>query len=245
MAAEQQKRRALVTGASRGIGAAIFRQLAEAGMHVNATATSQAGVDKINETIAANGWQASAAIYEAGTANSVEQLLEAAGPVDVLVCNAGINRDGLAMRMSDEDWRKVILVNLDSPFALARACLRNMTKNRWGRIIMITSVLAAKGNAGQANYCAAKSGLEGLVRSLALELASRSITVNAVAPGLIETDMTSKLMESEMGKRLLQIIPLGRAGSADEVAAAVSFLASDQASYITGATIPVNGGMLM
>ena len=245
MNAEAEKRRALVTGASRGIGAAIFRRLAADGMHVCATATSQAGAEKIKETLAANDWEGSAAIYEAGAENSVAQLMEAAKPVDVLVCNAGITRDALALRMREQDWKEVLSVNLEAPFALARTCLRDMAKKRWGRVIMISSVLASTGNAGQANYCAAKSGLEGLTRALALEFASRSITVNAVAPGLIETDMTSRLMDSETGKQLLQMIPLGRPGAPDEIAAAVSFLASDRASYITGATIPVNGGMFM
>ena len=245
MAADSEGRSALITGASRGIGAAILRRLAEGGMKVCATATSAAGADRIRETLAANGWEGSAEIYDAGADNSADRLLEAAGPVDVLVCNAGITRDGLALRMREEDWKGVLAVNLDAPFALARACLRGMAKKRWGRVIMISSVLASTGNAGQANYCAAKSGLEGLTRALAREFASRSITVNAVAPGLIETDMTSRLMDSEAGKSLLRTIPMGRAGTADEIAAVVSFIASDQASYITGATIPANGGMFM
>ena len=245
MAAEPEKRRALVTGASRGIGAAILRQLAADGTSVCATATSQAGVEKITQTLEANNWEGSAAVYEAGAAEALPQLLKAAGNVDILVCNAGIARDALSLRMSDENWREVLAVNLDAPFALARACLRHMAKKRWGRVIMISSVLASTGNAGQANYCASKSGLEGLVRALALEFASRSITVNAIAPGLIETDMTSGLMDSPAGENLLQMIPLGRPGTSEEVAAAVSFLAGDQASYITGATIPVNGGMFM
>ncbi len=238
-------RKAIVTGASRGIGAAIIARLAADGYEVAGTATTQAGADRIRASLEAAGATCSAHVFDATDRAAAEALAKATGPADILVCNAGIVRDGLTMRMKDADWDDVLAVNLSAPFTLARAYVREMARKRWGRIVMISSVVASIGGPGQANYTSAKAGLEGLTRALAKEFAPRGITVNAVAPGYILTDMTKAISESDASEGILAMIPLGRAGAPKEVAAAVGFLASDEASYITGTTLAVNGGMLM
>ena len=238
---------ALVTGASRGIGAAIALELAKKGLIVIGTATSDDGAAKISATLAAfpgcggrkldvtDGAQAEALI---------DQIVKAHGGLQVLVNNAGITRDTLAMRMKDDDWDAVLDTNLKAVFRMSRTVMRTMMKQRYGRIISITSVVGASGNAGQANYAAAKAGVAGMTRALARELASRNITVNCVAPGFIETDMTAHLPE-EQQKSLLGQIPLGHLGKPQDIAHAVAFLASPQAAYITGQELHVNGGMYM
>jgi 3-oxoacyl-[acyl-carrier protein] reductase len=239
---------ALVTGASRGIGRAIADHLARAGAIVVGTATSQAGADGIGERLAGLGARGRGAVLDVTDAAAGEALVEAVGKeygkLSILVNNAGITRDTLAMRMKDEDWAAVIDTNLSSVFRMSRAVLRGMMKARHGRIVNITSVVGASGNAGQANYAAAKAGVAGMTRALARELGSRNITVNCVAPGFIDTDMTRGLNEAQT-QALLGQIPLGRLGEADEVAAAVVFLASAAGSYVSGATLHVNGGMFM
>jgi 3-oxoacyl-[acyl-carrier protein] reductase len=239
---------ALVTGASRGIGRAIAEELARAGATVVGTATSQAGADGIAERLAELGATGRGAVLDVGDAAAGEALVDAIGKeygkLSILVNNAGITRDTLAMRMKDEDWAAVIDTNLSSVFRLSRAVLRGMMKAKHGRIVNITSVVGASGNAGQANYAAAKAGVAGMTRALARELGSRSITVNCVAPGFIDTDMTRGLTEAQT-QALLGQIPLGRLGQAQEVAAAVVFLASAAGSYVSGATLHVNGGMFM
>jgi 3-oxoacyl-[acyl-carrier protein] reductase len=236
-----EKRVALVTGASRGIGRAIAQQLAEQGLVVVGTATSEAGVEKINEF-------ATGLILDVTSQASIDNMLaimeERVGMPSILVNNAGITADNLFMRMKDEEWSNVIDANLSSVFRMVRACIRPMIKARWGRIVNLSSVVAFTGNAGQANYAAAKAGMIGLTKSLAQEVASRGITVNAVAPGFIETDMTKDL-PPEHQEKLLQQIPMARMGQAMDIALAVKFLVSEGASYITGETIHVNGGMLM
>ncbi|MBL8326472.1 MAG: 3-oxoacyl-ACP reductase FabG [Rubrivivax sp.] len=238
---------ALVTGASRGIGRAIALALARAGFKVTGTATTEAGAAGIRESLAAfpgcNGIALN--VNDAAACDAaIEALVKAAGGLHVLVNNAGITRDMLAMRMKDEDWDAVLDTNLKAVFRLSRAVMRPMMKQRYGRIINITSVVGASGNAGQANYAAAKAGLAGLSRALARELGSRNVTVNCVAPGFIATDMTAELPEAQKAALLAQI-PLARLGQADEVAHAVAFLASPQAGYITGTELHVNGGMYM
>ncbi|MEI2417271.1 3-oxoacyl-ACP reductase FabG [Orrella sp. JC864] len=237
---------ALVTGATRGIGRAIAQELAQQGATVVGTATSEAGAQSISEALQAQGGRG--VVLDVTDAEACSALIEALGKEGggphILVNNAGITRDTLAMRMKDEDWSAVIDTNLAAVFRLSRAVLRNMMKARWGRIINITSVVGASGNAGQANYAAAKAGVAGMSRALARELGSRGITVNCVAPGFIETDMTRALDDSQTAALLGQI-PLGRLGSPADVAHAVAFLASQQAGYITGTTLHVNGGMYM
>jgi 3-oxoacyl-[acyl-carrier protein] reductase len=238
---------ALVTGASRGIGRAIALALAKAGFRVTGTATTEAGAAGIREALAAypgcNGIALNVNDAPACEA-AIESLVKAAGGLHVLVNNAGITRDTLAMRMKDEDWDAVLDTNLKAVFRLSRAVMRTMMKQRYGRIVNVTSVVGASGNAGQANYAAAKAGLAGMTRALARELGARNITVNCVAPGFIATDMTAELPEAQRSALLAQI-PLGRLGQADEVAHAVAFLASPLAGYITGAELHVNGGMYM
>ncbi len=238
---------ALVTGASRGIGASIALELAKSGLHVFGTATTDAGAVKIREELAA--FPACGALTldvtdGAACEAAVEALVKAQGALHVLVNNAGITRDNLAMRMKDEDWDAVIDANLKGVFRMSRAVMRTMMKQRYGRIINITSVVGASGNPGQANYAAAKAGVAGMTRALARELGSRSITVNCVAPGFIETDMTAGLAD-EQQKALLGQIPLGHLGKPADVAHAVVYLASPQASYVTGQELHVNGGMYM
>lgn len=239
---------ALVTGATRGIGQAIALELGRQGAVVIGTATSPAGAERIAETLKENGIQGAGLVLDVGSSESVattlEHIQQHLGQPLILVNNAGITRDNLMMRMKDDEWFDVINTNLNSLFRLSKAVLRGMTKARWGRIINIGSVVGAMGNGGQANYAAAKAGLEGFGRALAREVGSRAITVNAVAPGFIDTDMTRELPEAQH-EALLTQIPLGRLGQAEEIAKVVAFLASDGAAYITGATIPVNGGMYM
>ncbi len=238
---------ALVTGASRGIGKAIALALAKQGATVIGTATSDAGAQAINQYLAAAG-KGRGAVLDVKDIQRTEALLGEIeldpGPVGILVNNAGITQDTLAMRMKDADWDDVIDTNLKSVFRLSRAVLRGMMKARSGRIISITSVVASTGNPGQVNYAASKAGIEGFTRSLAREIGSRGITVNCVAPGFIDTDMTAALTEAQRTALLAQI-PLGRLGSVEDVAEAVAFLASPSASYITGSTLHVNGGMFM
>ena len=239
---------ALVTGASRGIGQAIALELGRQGAVVIGTATSEAGAERIAATLKENGIEGTGLMLNVSNDESVAATLEKIqkdfGQVLVLVNNAGITRDNLMLRMKDDEWYDVIDTNRNSLYRLSKAVLRGMTKARFGRIINIGSVVGAMGNAGQVNYAAAKAGLEGFGRALARELGSRSITVNAVAPGFIDTDMTRELPEAQR-EALLTQIPLGRLGQAQEIANVVSFLASDGAAYVTGATIPVNGGMYM
>ena len=238
---------ALVTGASRGIGRAIAQMLASQGMHVVGTATTAAGVQGIDAMLAqlpgarGNGVVLDVTDGPAVTA-TVDAIVKAHGALHVLVNNAGITRDMLSMRLKDEDWDAVIDTNLTAVFRLSRAVTRTMMKQRYGRIVNITSVVGASGNAGQANYAAAKAGVAGLTRSLARELGSRGITVNCVAPGFIETDMTRGLPPAQTAALMAQI-PLGRLGGVDDIAHAVAFLASPWAGYITGAELHVNGGM--
>ena len=233
---------ALVTGASGGIGGAVARALHGAGATVGLSGTRVAPLEALAAEL---GSRAHVLPCNLSVSEEVEALMkraaEAMGSVDILVNNAGITRDGLMMRMSDEDWAQVIDVNLTSSFRLCRAALRGMMKARWGRIINITSVVGTSGNPGQANYAAAKAGLTGLSKSLAQEVASRGITVNCVAPGLVETAMTEKLND-EQRARILADVPAGRMGQPQEIAAAVLYLASTEAGYVTGATLHVNGG---
>ena len=243
----ETKQVALVTGASRGIGAAIAKQLAAQGFKVIGTATTDEGAQRISQALAAHEGCAGRNL-NVNDAQAVEVLIDAivkeSGGLQVLVNNAGITRDMLAMRLKDEDWDAVLDTNLKSVFRLSRAVMRTMMKQRYGRIINITSVVGASGNPGQANYAAAKAGVAGMTRALARELGSRGITVNCVAPGFIETDMTASLGE-EQQKALLSQIPLGHLGRPQDIAHAVAFLASPQAGYITGQEIHVNGGMYM
>jgi 3-oxoacyl-[acyl-carrier protein] reductase len=238
---------ALVTGASRGIGAAIAMELAHQGFVVIGTATTDEGAAKISHTLAAhaNCRGVNLNVNDAAAVDAlVEQITTQHKGLHVLVNNAGITRDTLAMRMKDEDWEAVLDTNLKAVFRLSRAVMRPMMKQRYGRIVNITSVVGASGNAGQANYAAAKAGVAGMTRALARELGSRNITVNCVAPGFIETDMTAALAE-EQQKALLGQIPMGHLGKPADVAHMVAFLASDKAGYVTGQELHVNGGMFM
>ena len=239
---------ALVTGATRGIGAAIARALAAAGATVIGTATTDDGAAKITAALAAAGNTGTGLRLDVTDAAAVEAAIadiEARfGPVTILVNNAGITRDNLLLRMKDDEWDAIMATNLKPAYRLAKAVLRGMMKARHGRIIQIGSVVGTSGNAGQVNYAAAKAALVGFTKSLAQEVGSRNITVNCVAPGFIDTDMTKALGDAQR-QALLGRIPLGRLGTPDDVAAAVAFLASPQAGYITGATLHVNGGMYM
>jgi 3-oxoacyl-[acyl-carrier protein] reductase len=238
---------ALVTGASRGIGQSIAQELAARGMKVIGTATSEEGAGKIGSALAQFPGCTGAKL-DVNDAAAAEALIEAIakehGALHVLVNNAGITRDTLAMRMKDDDWDAVLDTNLKAVFRMSRAVMRTMMKQRYGRIVSITSVVGASGNPGQANYAAAKAGVAGMTRALARELGSRGITVNCVAPGFIETDMTAALPE-EQQKSLLGQIPLGHLGKPADIAHAVAWLASPQAGYVTGQEIHVNGGMFM
>jgi len=239
---------ALVTGASRGIGAAIAQALGASGATVIGTATSESGAEAISRRFQENGVQGRGAQLNVNDPASVVQLIksitEEFGAPTVLVNNAGITRDNLMLRMKDEEWNDVIDTNLNAVFRVTKACLRGMTKARWGRIINISSVVGSMGNMGQCNYAATKAGVAGFARSLAKEIGGRGITVNTVAPGFIDTDMT-KVLEDAQKDAMLSIIPLQRLGKPEEIASVVGFLASEGAAYITGETIHVNGGMYM
>ncbi|HEY1392233.1 MAG TPA: 3-oxoacyl-ACP reductase FabG [Methylibium sp.] len=237
---------ALVTGASRGIGRAIALTLAQRGLKVLGTATTEAGAAAIGEALAPYGGRGLVLnVTDAASLDAaIDGIVKEFGALHVLVNNAGITRDNLSMRMKDEEWDAVLDTNLKAVFRASRAVMRTMMKQRYGRIINITSVVGASGNAGQANYAAAKAGLAGMTRSLARELGSRGITVNCVAPGFIATDMTDALPEAQKTALLAQI-PLGRLGEPSDIAEAVAYLASPQAGYITGTELHVNGGMYM
>lgn len=239
---------ALVTGATRGIGAAIAEVLGKAGATVIGTATSEAGAATINQRFAETSINGAGMVLNVTDAESVNSVLQAItdqfGAPTVLVNNAGITKDNILMRMKDDEWMDVLDTNLTSIFRLAKACVRPMTKARWGRIINISSVVGAMGNAGQSNYSASKAGVGGFARALAKELGSRNITVNTVAPGFINTDMTKDLPEANK-EALLTQVPLARLGAPEEIASVVCFLAGEGAAYITGETIHVNGGMYM
>jgi 3-oxoacyl-[acyl-carrier protein] reductase len=240
------KKIALVTGASRGIGKAIALALGKAGFVVLGTATSEAGADAIGACLREENIEGRGFVMNVSEMASVDAalaaMLEQFGVPQVLVNNAGITRDNIMLRMKEEEWDDVINTNLNSMYRLTKAVLKGMTKARWGRIINISSVVGLMGNAGQANYAAAKGGVEGFTRALAREVGSRNITVNSVAPGFIQTDMTDQLPENQR-ESLLSQIPLGRLGQPEEVASAVVWLASETAGYVTGTTINVNGGM--
>jgi 3-oxoacyl-[acyl-carrier protein] reductase len=239
---------ALITGASRGIGFAIAEKLASAGYRLAICGTRQETIQAAADKLAGLGTEAVAHVADVSDREQIQALVQAAakhyGRLDILVNNAGITRDQLAMRMKDEDWRQVIDTNLSSVFYASQAALKPMMRARFGRIINISSVVASMGNPGQLNYCASKGGIDAMTRSLAREIGSREITVNAVAPGFITTDMTAE-MGAEAQQQLAGQIPLGRLGSPVDVAAAVCFLASDEAGYITGQILHVNGGMYM
>ncbi|MBL6694737.1 MAG: 3-oxoacyl-ACP reductase FabG [Luminiphilus sp.] len=246
MCGSTESRVALVTGATRGIGKAIAQELSRAGHTVIGTATSDAGAETITSHLSewgGLGMRLDVSDSEAVKA-AIAQIAEAHGAPTILVNNAGITRDNLMMRMKDEEWTDVIGTNLNPLFTVSKACLRGMTKARWGRIINISSVVGQMGNAGQANYAASKAGAEGMSRAMAKELGSRAVTVNCVAPGFIDTDMTKVLTDDQKSLMLGQI-PLGRLGEPEEIAKVVAFLASDSGAYITGETIHVNGGMYM
>ncbi len=239
---------ALVTGATRGIGRAIALSLGEQGAIVVGTATSNNGAETISGFLKEAGINGKGVVLNVTDAEAIESVVSAIetefGAPDILVNNAGITRDNLLMRMKDEEWDDIINTNLTPIFKLSKRCLRAMTKARWGRIITITSVVGAMGNAGQTNYAAAKAGVIGFSKSLAREVGARGITVNSVAPGFIDTDMTSGLAEAHK-TALLEQVPVKRLGEPEEIAAAVTFLASPSAAYITGETLHVNGGMYM
>jgi 3-oxoacyl-[acyl-carrier protein] reductase len=238
-------RAALVTGASGGIGAAIARVLHSQGAAVVLSGTRRDALDQLAGELGDRAFVCPADLRDATATDAlIEAAEQAAGPLAILVNNAGMTRDMLALRMSDTDWQAVLDVDLSAPFRLARAALRGMLRRRVGRIINIASIVGVTGNAGQANYAAAKAGLIGMTKALAQEVASRGITVNAVAPGFVTTPMTDKLSEQQRAK-LTEAIPLGRIGSPQDVSAAVAYLASDEAGWVTGATLHVNGGMAM
>ena len=246
MCGSTESRVALVTGATRGIGKAIAQELARAGHTVIGTATSDAGAETITSHL--SEWGGVGKRLDVSDSEAVKaaigEITEEHGTPTILVNNAGITRDNLMMRMKDEEWADVIGTNLNPLFTVSKACLRGMTKARWGRIINISSVVGQMGNAGQANYAASKAGAEGMSRAMAKELGSRAVTVNCVAPGFIDTDMTKVLTDDQKSLMLGQI-PLGRLGEPEEIAKVVAFLASDSGAYITGETIHVNGGMYM
>jgi 3-oxoacyl-[acyl-carrier protein] reductase len=244
----EQAKVALVTGASRGIGRAIAQQLAADGFIVVGTATSDSGAEKITSYLHEMGNPGCGMTLNVGDNDSVTAVVKAIGeefgaPL-ILINNAGITRDNILMRMKPEEWDDVIQTNLSALYRMSKACLRGMTKARWGRIVNITSVVGSMGNIGQSNYAATKAGAEGFSRALARELGSRSVTVNCVAPGFIDTDMTRELSD-EQRELMLGQIPLGRLGAPEEIAALVSFLCGEAAGYITGETVHINGGMHM
>ena len=239
---------ALVTGATRGIGRAIALTLGREGAIVIGTATTEAGAESITLALSEAGVAGRGVVLDVAELSSIETVLEQItsefGAPQIVVNNAGITRDNLMLRMKEAEWQAVINTNLTAIFRVTKASLKGMTKARWGRIINISSVVGSMGNGGQANYAAAKAGLEGFGRALAAEIASRNITVNAIAPGFIETDMTQALPEAQREKLLTQV-PAGRLGQPQDIAEAVAFLASERAAYITGTTLHVNGGMYM
>ena len=238
----------LVTGASRGIGRAILMNLATQGATVIGTATSEKGTHAISQALQDAGYKGEGKVLNVADLASIDTLLadikNGVGMPDILVNNAGITRDNLLMRMSEDEWQAIMDTNLTAIFRLTKACLRSMMKARWGRIVSVGSVVGSMGNAGQANYCAAKAGVVGFTKSLGREVASRNITANVVAPGFIQTDMTSDLGD-DIKDALMQQIPAARMGSPEDIANAVGFLASEQAGYITGETLHVNGGLYM
>ena len=238
-------KRALITGASGGIGSEIAESLHLRGATVTLSGTREQALDTLASKL---GERVHVVVGDLSSVKDAQYLLDATnnsmGEINILVNNAGITKDKLAMRMTDEDWQLVLEVNLGAVFRLSRGCLRSMIKRRWGRIVNITSVVGASGNSGQANYAAAKAGTTGMTKAIAAEVASRGITVNCVAPGYIVTPMTDSLDNSQK-ESLLTMIPIGRLGKPKDVAACVSFLASDEAAYVTGQTLHVNGGMLM
>ena len=237
---------ALITGASGGIGGAIARALHGAGATVVLSGTKVEALDKLASELGSRAYTAACNLSDIASVEALPKAAEtaAAAPIDILVNNAGITRDNLFMRMKDEEWDQVLAVNLTSAFRLSRAVLRGMMKKRWGRIIQVTSVVGTTGNPGQGNYAAAKAGLVGMSKSLAIEVASRNITVNAIAPGFIQTAMTDVLTD-EQKTAISTRIPAGRMGTGAEIAAAALYLASDEAAYVTGQTLHVNGGMAM
>ncbi|MGB0205192.1 MAG: 3-oxoacyl-ACP reductase FabG [Neptuniibacter sp.] len=239
---------ALVTGATRGIGKAIAQELGKQGAVVVGTATSENGAASISAYLEESNIKGAGLVLNVADADSVAEVLKTVqadfGAVEILVNNAGITRDNIMMRMKEDEWDSVLNTNLTSVYRLVKGCLRGMTKARWGRIISVSSVVASMGNAGQANYAAAKSGMEGFTRALAREVGSRNITVNCVAPGFIDTDMTSGLAD-EHKEALKSQIPMNRLGQPEEIASVVGFLASQGGGYVTGESIQVNGGMYM
>ena len=243
-----EKKVALVTGASRGIGKAIADRLGRDGYIIIGTATSESGASAITQRFGEAGFAGMGKVLNVTDAEQVQAVVKEItaefGAPMILVNNAGITKDNLFMRMKEDEWNSVIETNLNSLFTVTKACIKGMTKARWGRVINISSVVGSMGNPGQANYSATKAGADGFSRALAAELGSRAITVNSVAPGFIDTDMTKELPEEHKAV-LLSKIPLGRLGDAEEVAAVVSFLASDDSAYVTGSTLHVNGGMYM
>lgn len=243
------KKLALVTGASRGIGKAIAEKLGQSGFIVAGTATSDKGADAISANLKESGVDGQGFVVDVSDAGSIASLIEEVTKVfgktpEVLVNNAGITRDNLLMRMKDEEWDSILDTNLTSIYRLSKACMRGMMKAKWGRIINVGSVVGSTGNPGQTNYSAAKAAVIGFSKSLAKEIGARGITVNVVAPGFIDTDMT-QVLEEQQKEAMAKTIPLNRLGKPEEIAAAVDFLASDNAGYITGETIHVNGGMFM
>ena len=248
MIEQKNSKIALVTGASRGIGATIALELAKNNIFVVGTATSDQGIKAIEENFKINQQNGIGLVLNVNNNESIENLIkyieETHGNIDILINNVGVTKDILLMKMKDEDWDEVINTNLKSVFKLSRSVIRKMMKNRYGRIINISSVVGHTGNAGQTNYTAAKAGMSGFTKSLAQEVGSRGVTVNCVAPGFIDTDMTRSLPD-DYKNQLLSKIPLARLGSPKDIANAVTFLASDNASYITGETLHINGGMLM
>ena len=234
---------ALVTGASRGIGASVVKALVAAGLYVVGTATSESGAEQISAALGDDGFGLVLKLQDCESiAGAFSEIKDRVAMPLVLVNNAGITKDNLLLRMSDAEWSEVIDTNLNGAFRVTKPILRSMLKARWGRVINMGSVVGRMGNPGQGNYVASKAGLEGFTRSLALEVASRGVTVNAVAPGFIATDMTESLTEKQSAM-MMERIPLGRMGNVEEVAATVAFLASENASYITGQTLQVNGGL--